>query len=104
MIRKGRVWRGQWFYAKDEAARSYVWFHSVKDLVERAIESDGVDVVDLGPSGSDGEIKGGCRGGQFTPDPSPNSQLSQSSKPGMASCQVRGAKGLLRWDGRGHHP
>ena len=53
VIRKGRVWRGQWFYATDDAARQYVWFHSVKDLVERAIECDEVDVVDLGPSGSD---------------------------------------------------
>eukprot|EP00567_Pseudictyota_dubia_P007248 CAMPEP_0197434450 /NCGR_PEP_ID=MMETSP1175-20131217/2176_1 /TAXON_ID=1003142 /ORGANISM="Triceratium dubium, Strain CCMP147" /LENGTH=67 /DNA_ID=CAMNT_0042963171 /DNA_START=718 /DNA_END=921 /DNA_ORIENTATION=+ len=32
-VRKGRVMRGQWFYATDEAAKSYVWFHSVKDLV-----------------------------------------------------------------------
>lgn len=52
-VRKGRVIRGQWFYATDEAAKSYVWFHSVRNLVERAIEADGVDVVDLGPSGSD---------------------------------------------------
>uniref|UniRef100_A0A7S4M987 Uncharacterized protein n=1 Tax=Odontella aurita TaxID=265563 RepID=A0A7S4M987_9STRA len=52
-VRKGRVMRGQWFYATDEASKSYVWFHSVKDLVRRAIETDGVDVVDLGPSGSD---------------------------------------------------
>mmetsp|Transcript_14640 Transcript_14640/g.21631 ORF Transcript_14640/g.21631 Transcript_14640/m.21631 type:complete len:364 (+) Transcript_14640:105-1196(+) len=52
-VRKGRTIRGQWFYAGDEAAKSYVWFHSVQDLVRRAIEADGVDVVDLGPSGSD---------------------------------------------------
>jgi len=52
-VQKGRTIRGQWFYANDEAAKSYVWFHSVHDLVKRAIESEGVDVVDLGPSGSD---------------------------------------------------
>jgi hypothetical protein len=45
--------RGQWFYATDDAARNYVWFHSVHDLVRRSIEAKGVDVVDLGPSGSD---------------------------------------------------
>lgn len=52
-VRKGNTIRGQWFYATDEASKSYVWFHSVYDLVRRAIEADGVDVVDLGPSGSD---------------------------------------------------
>lgn len=52
-VRKGRVMRGQWFYATDKASKSYVWFHSVKDLVRRAIETPDVDVVDLGPSGSD---------------------------------------------------
>lgn len=52
-VRKGRVMRGQWFYATNEASKSYVWFHSVKDLVRRAIETPDVDVVDLGPSGSD---------------------------------------------------
>jgi hypothetical protein len=44
---------GQWFYCDDEASKSYVWFHSVQELVKRAIESEGVDTVDLGPSGSD---------------------------------------------------
>jgi hypothetical protein len=59
-IRKGRTVRGQWFYADDEAAKNYVWFHSVYDLVQRAIDAEGVDVVDLGPSGSDAfsELKG----------------------------------------------
>lgn len=52
-VRKGRTIRGQWFYSTDWASKNYVWFHSVHDLVERAIEADGVDVVDLGPSGSD---------------------------------------------------
>jgi len=52
-VRKGKTVRGQWFYADDEAAKSYVWFHSVHDLVDRAIQADGIDVVDLGPSGSD---------------------------------------------------
>jgi len=52
-VRKGRVIRGQWFYATNEAAARYVWFHSVKELVQRAIEAKDVDVVDLGPSGSD---------------------------------------------------
>jgi len=52
-VRKGRTIRGQWFYATDEAAKNYVWFHAVHDLVERAISADDVDVVDLGPSGSD---------------------------------------------------
>ena len=50
---KGRVMRGQWFYSTDEAAKNYVWFHSVRDLVRRAIEAEGVDMVDLGPSGTD---------------------------------------------------
>lgn len=52
-VRKGRTIRGQWFYATDEASKSYVWFHSVQDLVRRAIENEDIDVVDLGPSGSD---------------------------------------------------
>ncbi len=52
-VRKGRTVRGQWFYGDDEAAKSYVWFHSVYSLVKRAIESEGVDTVDLGPSGTD---------------------------------------------------
>lgn len=52
-VRKGRTIRGQWFYATDEAARNYVWFHSVYDLVRRSVNADGIDVVDLGPSGSD---------------------------------------------------
>ena len=30
-----------------------MWFHSVRDLVRRAIEAEGVDMVDLGPSGTD---------------------------------------------------
>ena len=29
---KGRVMRGQWFYATDAAAKDYVWFHSVRSL------------------------------------------------------------------------
>jgi len=52
-VRKGRAIRGQWFYSSDEAAKSYVWFHSVQELVRKSIEADGVDTVDLGPSGSD---------------------------------------------------
>jgi hypothetical protein len=52
-VRKGRTLRGQWFYGTDEASRRYVWFHSVRSCVERAIADDGLDVVDLGPSGSD---------------------------------------------------
>ena len=50
---KGRVMRGQWFYSTDQAAKNYVWFHSVRDLVRRAVEAEGVDMVDLGPSGTD---------------------------------------------------
>jgi hypothetical protein len=59
-VRKGKTIRGQWFYADDEASQSYVWFHSVYDLVQRAIDADDIDVVDLGPSGSDAfsELKG----------------------------------------------
>ena len=52
-VRKGRVIRGQWFYSTDAAAKAYVWFHSVQDLVRRAVAMEGVDMVDLGPSGSD---------------------------------------------------
>ena len=40
-VRKGRVVRGQWFYASDKASRAFVWFHSVKDLVARAVADDG---------------------------------------------------------------
>ena len=50
---KGRVMRGQWFYATDEASARYIWFHSVHNLVERAIADPSVDMVDLGPSGTD---------------------------------------------------
>jgi len=52
-VQKGRVVRGQWFYATDAAAKRYVWFDSVRNLVERAVATDSVDTVDLGPSGSD---------------------------------------------------
>lgn len=52
-IRKGKTIRGQWFYATDQASKSYVWFHSVHSIVERAIAAKNIDVVDLGPSGSD---------------------------------------------------
>lgn len=52
-VRKGKTIRGQWFYADDFAAQNYVWFHSVYDLVRRAIDADDITVVDLGPSGSD---------------------------------------------------
>lgn len=52
-VRKGKTIRGQWFYSTDEGSKSYVWFHSVHSLVERAIAETGIDVVDLGPSGSD---------------------------------------------------
>lgn len=52
-VQKGRVFRGQWFYANDQAAQQYVWFHSVYQLVQKAIETPNVDVVDLGPSGTD---------------------------------------------------
>jgi len=53
-VRKGSVIRGQWFYGDNIASRSYVWFHSVQELVKRAIEAHDVDIVDLGPSGNDG--------------------------------------------------
>lgn len=52
-VRKGQTVRGQWFYATDEAAKNYVWFHSVYSLIERSLEANGVKCVDLGPSGSD---------------------------------------------------
>lgn len=52
-VRKGNTIRGQWFYATDEASQRYVWFHSVHELVRRAIASEGIQIVDLGPSGSD---------------------------------------------------
>jgi hypothetical protein len=52
-VTKGRTMRGQWFYCDDDAATRYVWFHSVSDLVRRAINDPRIDVVDLGPSGSD---------------------------------------------------
>jgi hypothetical protein len=52
-VSKGRTIRGQWFYCDDDASTRYVWFHSVYDLVKQAIDDDRIDVVDLGPSGSD---------------------------------------------------
>ena len=52
-VGKGRTMRGQWFYCDDDAATRYVWFHSVQDLIHRAIKDERIDVVDLGPSGSD---------------------------------------------------
>lgn len=56
---KGRVMRGQWFYSTDTASKRLVWFHSVPDLVRRAIEDPTIDMVDLGPSGTDafGQLK-----------------------------------------------
>jgi hypothetical protein len=51
-IHKGKTIRGQWFYANDQAAQEFVWFHSVYELVKRGIATEGVTVVDLGPSGS----------------------------------------------------
>lgn len=53
-VRKGKTIRGQWFYADDTAAKNYVWFHSVYELVRRSIDAEGVTCVDLGPSGTDG--------------------------------------------------
>ena len=50
---KGRVRRGQWFYATDAASERYVWFHSVQELVRRSIADPEVDYADLGPSGTD---------------------------------------------------
>ena len=52
-VRKGKTIRGQWFYCTDEGSKKYVWFHSVQELVQRAVQAVGVDTVDLGPSGSD---------------------------------------------------
>ena len=52
-VQKAKTVRGQWFYCTDEGSKSYVWFHSVQELVKRAIASESVDTVDLGPSGSD---------------------------------------------------
>ena len=52
-VSKGRTARGQWFYCDDYASKRYVWFHSVLDLVRRSIDDERIDVVDLGPSGSD---------------------------------------------------
>jgi hypothetical protein len=52
-VGKGKTIRGQWFYATDVASKNYVWFHSVYDLVRRAIDDERADVVDLGPSGTD---------------------------------------------------
>jgi len=53
IVGKGRTLRGQWYYGTDEASKCYIWFRSVRDLVEQAIHDPNVDVVDLGPSGSD---------------------------------------------------
>jgi hypothetical protein len=39
-IRKGQTIRGQWFYATNVAAKQYVWFHSVRSIIERAIEEN----------------------------------------------------------------
>ena len=39
-VRKGQTVRGQWFYATDTAAKQYVWFHSVRSLIERAIQEN----------------------------------------------------------------
>lgn len=52
-VRKGKTVRGQWFYCTDEGSKKYVWFHSVQQLVQRAIDTKGVNTVDLGPSGTD---------------------------------------------------
>jgi hypothetical protein len=52
--RKGRVIRGQWFYSTDAAASSFVWFHSVRDLVARAIEIDEVRQLGLEPEAAGG--------------------------------------------------
>ena len=59
-VSKGRTIRGQWFYADATAARRYVWFHAMHDMVCRAVNDPTIDVVDLGPSGSDAfsELKG----------------------------------------------
>ena len=52
-LEKGRVMRGQWFYSTDAGAKSFVWFHSVQEMVRRAIQDTNVDYADLGPSGTD---------------------------------------------------
>jgi len=53
-VGKGRTLRGQWFYATNDAAMNYVWFHSVRELVQRGAEADNVNVIDLGLNGTEG--------------------------------------------------
>ena len=55
-VQKGHVLRGQWCYLTDEASTSFGWFRAVRDLVGRAVEEDSIDIVDLGPNGSNGRL------------------------------------------------
>lgn len=75
---KGDTARGQWYYADEEAARRYVWFHSVRSLVQRAVAAEGVYMVDLGPSGSDAfsELKVGKEKNRKTKSESKNKKDS----------------------------
>ena len=52
-VAKGRMLRGQRFYCNNDGAMQCVWFHSMRDLVCRAIKDNRINVVDLGLSGSD---------------------------------------------------
>ena len=56
LVGKGKVLRGQWFYASDEGSRQLLWFRAVRTMVEVAICS-GMEVVDLGPNGVDGMLE-----------------------------------------------
>jgi hypothetical protein len=79
IVTKGKVLRGQWFYASDLASRKMVWFHAIWYMVDRSCrmnhkhmyhttkndsDSDSndnhplaVEVIDLGPNGVDGQYQ-----------------------------------------------
>ena len=76
IVTKGKVLRGQWFYASDRASRKMVWFHAIWYMVDRSCRLNhkhmymyhttndsndnhplAVEVIDLGPNGVDGQYQ-----------------------------------------------
>jgi len=78
-VRKGSVWRGQWFYATNEAARRYVWFHSVYDLVRRAVEESRPDGGSSGSGSSSAAVIAAAGGGVDTANDSRGSRSGSGS-------------------------
>ena len=78
-----------------------MWFHSVRDLVRRAVEAEGVDMVDLGPSGTDAFSQLKEKYVRVTnpipnPNPNPNQVRTPSRSSRRSTASPRSTTGI-RW-------